>query len=102
MGFEVEHPELAARAREVRAAQERHEQEQARRAALVRERCEALHIPADTVVCVLWCRLCDPELMQPLLFGTAEHRGRWAGQHTRQTGHDSWHSPDLRADGTYV
>lgn len=41
-------------------------------------------------VFVLICRECDPDLDAPMPFESAEDRGRWAGAHTRGTGHDRW------------
>lgn len=37
---------------------------------------------------LLICRQCEPEI--PMPFASAEERGRWAGAHTRGTGHDQW------------
>ncbi|HEY6493306.1 MAG TPA: hypothetical protein VIZ43_08545 [Trebonia sp.] len=41
--------------------------------------------------CILVCRDCgDGDDANPLEFGSQAERGRWASQHTRETGHDRW------------
>lgn len=51
---------------------------------------------------LLWCLECAPpddlgnaRIGCEMPFPSAEDRGRWAGQHTRGTGHDQWHVIDL-------
>jgi hypothetical protein len=44
---------------------------------------------------LLWCRECDPGLTAEFPFRSAEDRGKWAGEHTRGTGHDKWFVLDL-------
>jgi hypothetical protein len=44
---------------------------------------------------LLVCRECgNGDLVMP--FGSAEERGKWAGAHTRGTGHDRWWVKDQR------
>jgi hypothetical protein len=44
---------------------------------------------------LLVCRECGSgDLVMP--FGSAEERGKWAGAHTRGTGHDRWWVKDQR------
>jgi hypothetical protein len=43
---------------------------------------------------LLICRECgDGDIILP--FGSAEDRGKWAAEHTRGTGHDTWWVKDL-------
>lgn len=40
---------------------------------------------------VIICRLCSPDYVNNVIpFESAEARGKWAAEHTRGTGHDSW------------
>lgn len=41
---------------------------------------------------LLWCKVCtpDPQPGNAMPFDSAAERGKWAGAHTRGTGHDSW------------
>lgn len=48
---------------------------------------------------LLWCLVCHPvpTADNPMPFGSAAERGRWAAAHTRGTGHDTWRVIDLPA-----
>lgn len=40
---------------------------------------------------VICCRVCDGDGEPlPIPFETAEARGKWAAEHKKKTGHDSW------------
>lgn len=39
---------------------------------------------------VLICKECSPDGDLQMPFTSQEERGRWAAEHTRGTGHDSW------------
>lgn len=51
---------------------------------------------------LLVCRVCQEESGEPTImpFETQEARGKWAGAHTRGTGHDQWWCATQSADGT--
>lgn len=59
-------------------------------------------MPESGVFYLLVCRECgNGDLVMP--FGSQEERGKWAGAHTRGTGHDRWFVTDtaaLRAEGS--
>jgi hypothetical protein len=44
---------------------------------------------------LLWCKLCEwqnpPSDKNPLPFGSADERHKWATEHREGTGHDHWH-----------
>lgn len=42
---------------------------------------------------LLLCRECYGE--DPIPFGSAEERGRWASEHRNATGHDKWFVKDV-------
>lgn len=55
------------------------------------------------MTCLLLCRECgDPSRALPMTFASPAERGRWASQHTRETGHDRWWVHDLRGEGEPV